>query len=246
MKLRRLNSTGLELMGAFLDSLTSDVPGGYPSTALIDQATSEQLSVSIDVDENRQFSRRFDAASYLYECLSPIRMSAYQHLERDQGMWSWLSLLWFQHLCSRDENGQFRPRERARWIPVLDDARRFYRHLLLGPYLIYRTHADSPSLIEPVLSNKMEVATGEVFRTIVETQQFISSAPVVDLFGRLFYDRSKKKLIRGAGTKGPGGARRLGDLLSQLDRTYDLHTIKTDDLLGLLPGEFRRANSRAT
>lgn len=202
------------------------------------------LPVGIDIDEKRQFPRRYEAAHYLYERLSPLRNPSLQHLERDRGLWAWLALFWFEQLCPRDKNGQYRPGERARWIPVLENARRFYRHLLLGSYQIYRTHAASPELIEPILSNKLEVATGEVFRTIIETQQFVSSLPVVDLFGRLYYDRKKKRLIRGAGTKGPGGARRLGDLLSQLDRTYDLHSIRTDDLVKLLPSEFGQSTAR--
>lgn len=245
MKLRRLNQLGLEKMGSYLDSLTSDNPQSYPSSIPVKDTTSEDLIPQIEIDPDIRFPRRFEAAKYLFACLAPLRTSKFRSLEQDRGLWAWLSLLWFQQLCPKDRDGRLRPRERARWIPVLESSRRFYRHLLLGPYVIYRMHSSNPELVEPVLSNKLEVATGEVFRTIVETPQFLSSAPVLALFGRLYYDSNKKRMIRGAGTKGSGGARRLGDLLSQLDRTFDLHTIKADDLLGLLPNEFR-SERRAT
>lgn len=244
MKLCRLNDAGLEHMEKFLDSLTTEVPENYPGSILTDQATSEELPVYIDVDHDQSFIRRFDAAAYLYRVLAELRKPQYQNLERDRGLWAWLALLWFKQLCPPDQNGVFRPKERARWIPVLDDARRYYRHLLLGPYLIYRMHARTPDLTEAVLSSEVHVGTSEVFRTIIETQQFVTSTSVIALIGRLYYDSKRKRLIRGAGTKGPGGVRRLGNVLSQLDRTYDLHSIRPDELASLLPQEFLEVRRR--
>lgn len=244
MKLRRLSDLGLERMGIFLDSLTTEVPENYPDSILTDQATSETLPVDIEIDRDRRFTRRFDAAAYLYESLALFRTPTYQHLERDRGLWAWLALIWFNQLCPPDRNGIFKPKERARWIPVLNDARRYYRHLLLGPYLIYRMHASTPDLTEAVLSNELHVGTSEVFRTIIETQQFVTSVSVVALIGRLYYDSGRGRLIRGAGTKGSGGVRRLGNVLSQLDRTFDLHSIRIDELVSLLPQEFLEVRRR--
>lgn len=245
MKLRRLSDLGLERMGHFLDSFTAEVSDIYPESILTDQTTSDTLPADVDIDRNRRFTRRFNAAAYLYERLTPLRTPAYQHLERDKGLWAWLALLWFNQLCLPDRNGMLRPKERARWIPVLDDARRYYRHLLLGPYLIYRMHAKTPDLAEAVLSSEVHVGTGEVFRTIIETQQFVTSPSVIGLIGRLYYDSKRKRLIRGAGTKGQGGVRRLGNVLSQLDRTYDLHSIRVNELMSLLPQEFLEVRGRA-
>ena len=244
MKLRRLSDVGLERMGHFLDSFTADVSDNYSESILTDQTTSEALPVDVDIDRDRRFTHRFDAAAYLFERLSQLRTPVYQHLERDKGLWAWLALLWFNQLCLPDRNGILRPKERARWIPVLDDARRYYRHLLLGPYLIYRMHAKTPDLTEAVLSSELHVGTSEVFRTIIETQQFVTSASVVGLVGRLYFDSKRKRLIRGAGTKGPGGVRRLGNVLTQLDRTFDLHSIRVDQLMSLLPQEFLEVRRR--
>ncbi|MFQ5653524.1 MAG: hypothetical protein ACE5GW_02190 [Planctomycetota bacterium] len=43
-----------------------------------------------------------------------------------------------------------------------------------------------------------------------------------------------------AGGKGRGSARRLADLANQLDLTWDLHTMKAEELLEILPAEFDR------
>lgn len=246
MRLRRLNGIGLVRLGAFLDSLTSEVPDDYPDALLTDEATSEDLPVEIDIERNRRFARRFDAAAYLHDRLAPLRTADNEHWERNGGLWAWLSLLWFDQLCMADKNGVRNPRERARWIPILDDARRYYRHLLLGPYLIYRIHARTPELALPILCNELGVGTSEVFRTMIETQQFVTSPSVISLIGRLYYDSNKGRLIRGAGTKGAGGVRRLGNVLTQLDRTFDLHSIQLDHLVSLLPREFMKVKqSRA-
>ncbi len=248
MRLRRLNDGGLDRMRTFLESLTTDAPENYVGNILTDSVQSEALPVEIDIDEQRHFSRRFELATYLYERLAPLRTPKFMNIERDRGLWSWLALLWFDQLCPPDRNGRLQPGDDSRWIPLQDDPRRYYRHLLLGPYLMYRTHAASPPILEPVLSSALHVSTSEVFRTLIETQQFVTSAPVVTLIGRLYYNARTGRLIRGVGTKRAGGVRRLGDLLRQLDLTFDLHSITTDNLLTLMPEEFqamrRRANAR--
>jgi hypothetical protein len=155
-----------------------------------------------------------------------------------------MALLWFEQLCPPDKIGRRRPGKQERWIPLLDNPRRYYRHFLLGPYLIFRAHEKQREILEPILCNPPNVATGEVFRTIVETQQFVTSVPIIALIGRLYYDPRAGRMKRGAGTKTAGGVRRLGDLLSQLDLTYDLHSIKPDDLMHLLPKEFLEIGRR--
>jgi hypothetical protein len=231
-------------MGAFLDSLATDTPDNYPRSILTDPVASDELAIEIDINPDQRFLRRFEAAEYLYQALAPLRTTELMHLERDRRLWTWLALLWFEQLCPADQHGRFKPKDRSRYIPLLE-ARRYYRHLLLGPYLLYRIHAQSAEIVEPVLCGPLTIATGEAFRTIIETQQFVTSAPVIKLIGRLYYNARTGTLIRGAGSKGPGGVRRLGDLFRQLDLTFDLHSIRADDLFSLLPEEFRAIGRRA-
>lgn len=243
MNLRRLNEAGLERMAAFLDSQSADKCDDYPVEILTSLETSEELVVLIEVDSERHFPRRFEAAEYLYRQLRPMRERA-EHLERDRGVWAWLALLWFDQLCPPDNRGRRKVGVRAQWIPELQNAWRYYRHLVLGPYLILRAHAEYGRLVEPVLCDPVHVSTSEHFRTVVETQQFVTSRAVIGAIGRLYYDPAKGRLVRGAGTKGAGGVRRLGNVLAQLDRTFDLHSLDAESLLGLLPREFKEVSRR--
>ena len=55
---------------------------------------------------------------------------------------------------------------------------------------------------------------------------------------RLYYDDTTDRIRRGCSGKGPGSARRFADVLSQLDLTWDLHSLTVEQLLKLLPDEF--------
>lgn len=234
MLLRRLNDEGIRRMGGFLDSLTTDRPERYPEDVLTDRATSEPLAVSVEV-ARCIFPRRFEMAEYLWERLSG---SGLHEPERDAGLWAWLALYWFELLCPPDRDGRRKPGERLRWIPNIDDWTRTLRHLALGPYAVYAAYAHRTHLVEPLLCDPLPVPTSEIFRLFAENRRLLMCPGVLDVARRLYYDDAAKRLIRGAATKDTGGIRRLVAVLSQLDRTYDLPTLTSADLLRLLPAEF--------
>lgn len=61
----------------------------------------------------------------------------------------------------------------------------------------------------------------------------------------LYVDPSTGKAKSGAGGKGPGSARRLADMVNQLDLTWDLYAMFPKGLLTLLPKEFDRFRPKA-
>ena len=243
MIVRRLNDEGIRQMQVFLDSLTTDTPIGYPDSILTDAATSDDLPVQIDVAPERRFARRFEAAEYLYRALAPLRHPLYHHIERDRGVWAWLSLLWFDQLCP-EEHGRRRPGELARWVPSFGDARRYYRHLLFGPYAIYCTHHDRPERALCLFCQPLHVV-GHIYYQLASCQNLITSAPVTEVATSLYYDARLDGLRRGSQTHGAeGSVFRFAAVLMQFDRTFDLHTIPSDRLLHILPDEFRRFRGR--
>ena len=245
MKLRSLNNFGIDAFGAYISSHLEGTPLDYPHALLEDPEHSTELPVSIDIKAAGNFAQRFDAAKYLFAQLAPLRTQRYHALERERGVWAWLSLLWLPQICTTNEHGHPKLGARALYIPEIHEARRYYRHLLLGPYMVYRTHSSRASIVEPVLCDPMHVSTSEHFKLAVESPQFINSQAVLGVIRHLYYDPEKRALVRGAGIKGPGGLRRLGAVLGQLEKTFDLHTIETNALLRLLPAEFDRFASRA-
>ena len=237
MRVRRLTDSGLERMGVFLDSQTTDAPEPSPAMILTDPETSETLPLEIRVDPV-VFPRRFEAAQYLHEHLAPLREPDNGWLERDPGLWAWLALFWFDQLCPPGRDGARSPGARARWIPSTDDPRRYYRHLLLGPYLIYRAYPADPERAMVLLCTRLH-APGEIVEQFVSRPQLVTCACAVDVATRLYHVRDGG-FRRGAAGKDAGGARRLADVLMQLDRTYDLYSLTTEGLLALLPREFNR------
>ena len=235
MSVRRLNEDGISGMMKFLDSFCTETPCPLSDARrlLASAETSEALPKNVEVDAERVFDRRFDLARYLHERIPRTELD---DADRDEGLWAWLALLWFDQLCP-SKNGQRKPGASAQWIPQLDNARRSYRHRVFGPYVVYNAHAGDPARLNALLADPVHIATSEVYRSFVETT-LVTCPAAVEVATRLYYDQSSGRLRRGAGVKGPGGARRLIAVLQQFDRTFDLHSLTCDDLLGLLPDEF--------
>jgi len=141
MKLRKLNYVGLAEFENYLDNLEKDGTLPPPMELLLDPKYSDNASISAEL-ESRNFETRFDVANYLYPLFANTGVP---NLERDVHLWAWCSLYFFETLCPLTDKGFRKPRERAAYIPEPENFQRYYRHLLLGPYLIYRAHCDNPT-----------------------------------------------------------------------------------------------------
>jgi hypothetical protein len=233
--IKRFNQLGLERFNDFLDSLTGDEPLPIQSAILEDPQTTEDLPKAIEITMQK-FSRRLEAARYLNDLLS---QSGIPELERDRGVWAWLSLYFFDQLCPVDKSGKRKPGDRARWIPATSNFRKYYRHLLAGPYRIYKTHRDNPDRALALLSEPLS-KPGEIAEQISARQELVTNRAVVELATDLYIDRTTGRRRPGAAGKGPGSARRLVGVLQQFDVTWNLYTMGASDLMGMMPAEFSR------
>ncbi len=233
MIVRRLTENGITRFAQFLDSLAGERPMPYPDDLLEDDEDAPVLEPRIEV-EKLEFPNRFAGAKYLNE-----RFAALKGVEYDRGVWAWLALFYFEEICKRGHDGEYRPGEIARWIPENDNFRKYYRHLLRGPFSIYRLHRDDPDRAMALLCGPVR-EPGDVVEQLAARQELVTNAAVVSTATVLYYDRDKRSLRRGAAGRGPGSARRLADLLNQLDVTWDLYGMSPEDLVTLLPSEFAR------
>src|ERR1700752_2066280 len=98
MHLCRFNEIGLQEFHAFLDALSD---GCEPDAAalLLDKKATERMLPFLDV-EQRTFRDRFDLAAYLNTLFAS---SKGRDVERDKGLWSWLSLFFLEQLCPPDK-----------------------------------------------------------------------------------------------------------------------------------------------
>ncbi len=234
MLLRILNEAGIQQMAEFLGSLTTDEPQDYPESLLTDEETSEPIDENVDV-ERIALDTRLAAAVHLFERLAAAKL---KNIEHNRGLWAWLALFHFEELCPVTK-GVRKPGERARWIPETKNDFRYYRHLLAGPYLIYRAHQAHISKALGLLGGPLS-RPGEVVAQIAARAPLITSPAVIETATNLYWDHENKKYKRGAQSKGAGTPRRLREVLNQFEVTWDLYSMSADELLERLPAEFNR------
>jgi hypothetical protein len=233
MLARRLTSAGIAQFEEWLHGRPEDASRAVPRELLTADATSEALEVEIDATP-RSFQSRLDVAEHLQLLLK----SDVTTLRVDNGFWTWLALHWFEELCPH-RGGVRRPGHSARWIARLQNPRRACRHLLAGPYQVLRAHRDDPARAMSLLCGRP--AQGSPLVTWIASRPSLVTCPaVVGAATRLYYDAARGRNRRNLEGREPGSPRRFADLLSQLDLTWDLHSLSVEQLLELLPAEFDR------
>jgi hypothetical protein len=232
--LRKLNEHGIERMRAFLVELELNPATPVPLGILSDLATSEELPVNLSV-EQRRFGSRMAAAEYLYGVFSSLGGGG---LDRDPGVWAWLSLLYFDELCPKRKDGSRKLREVARLI-ASGHAFRYYRHLLAGPYLIFKAFRENPETAKIVLSGPLDTIS-DFIEQLASRQDFVQNKAVIGAATALYFDEHTGKPKRGAAdTKhSPGTLRRFVDIINQFEPTWDLYSMTAKQLVAKLPHEF--------
>lgn len=234
MILRRLNIKGMESFSDFLDSCSSDDPQEYPEYLIESLEHTKPIFPEI-VIEKRNFENRFVAAKYIFGRFDGKNI---QNIEYDKGLWSWLALFYFDRLCAKDSFGNYLPKQHSRWI-LSSDYKTYYRHLLAGPYRIFRAHRNNPESALAVLSTPV-IKPGELVEQLASRQWLVSSRKIIEVATILYIDIQNKVVKRGAASKGLGSVRRFVDIMNQLDVTWDLNSMDPAEIIALLPSEFTR------
>lgn len=238
MKIRRLNENGMKLFAEFIHDAKQDSRLQAPLGYLTGDETSEPFTLPIDIEIKDIGSRRL-AGSYLHQLLGGVNET---NVDMDEGLWSWLSLYFFEQLCPLN-NGKRKISDLTTLIPDPHNHQRYYRHLLAGPFFIYRLYADDPDMALSLLCQPIETP-GAVVEEVASRQELVTNRDFVSLLTRLYYDAETNSLRRGSGGKGGGSARRLAkNVHEQLECTWDLKSVGPDRFLELLPNEFGRFKS---
>lgn len=227
-KLRSLNAKGIEEFRGFLQQIRQGAEfRSNPAILYIDQY-SPRLSETIEI-EPRSFRTKFEAAEYLAGALAELPAAA-----EDGGLWSWLALFYFDQLSPLDADGKRRPREDYHYIPSNSGWQRD-RHLLAGPLKLFLQHGRNARLLlhPPVHQHGAFIYNLGFRRDLITNQGFVEA---MDL---LYWDPRRNRPKRGATTPSrPGNLRRLITVIQQLDFNYDLHGMRAEEIMSLLPPEF--------
>ena len=229
MKLRRFTETGISQFDNFR---ASPLRTEEQLSAILDDPT-YSVGVSPDIEvEQVNLPTRFVVGEYLYNLFDGVPPSG---VNLDVGTWTWLAAFYFGQLCPPGSP----PGDRPRWVPAMDNYRQYYRHLLAGPYQIYRAHSANPRRAMALLANSPH-QPGDIAEQLASRQELVTNPSVMEVATRLYINPATDRPKRGAAGRGPGSSRRLAAILNQLDLTWDLYGLDPDKLLDLLPEEFEQ------
>ena len=232
MRLRKFTPKGLEWFQDFRADRFDE--RSALSSILVNREFAGYADCGLSVTR-QDFLTRFAVGKYCYELLHPAGSRSHK---LDVETWAWLAALHFDVLCPVGSS----PGDHARWVPALGNFRQYYRHLLAGPYLIYRAHHDNPTSAMALLANEPH-RPGDIAEQLASRQELVANPTVVGVATSLYVSPTTQKIKPFAAGKGPGSARRFAVVLNQLDLIWDLWQLGPQQLLDLLPGEFDRFRS---
>lgn len=155
------------------------------------------------------------------------------------GLWTWLSLFFFDQVCPAEGGGRRKPGELARHV-LSQHAQKYYRHLLAGPNRLVQLHDVNARvfLYGPLPEH------GDFSEQLASRMQFVSNRALIEAVDKLYFDPAANgagRPKRGALTRTrAGNLRRLVSVIQQLDLTYDLYAMNSQQILDLLPDEFAK------
>ena len=234
MKVRRFTKNGIEEFRKYLSSLRSGSISDPSNELLIDPDTSESVPGTAEV-KRRTFETRLDVAKYLDEALSALELDS---IETDVGLWSWLSVFYFDQVCPRKKDGSRKPGRDYRHI--LEPGYRYgHRHLLAGAYVSYSIYGLGEKLGKLILYSPPSVES-RFHHELVARQSLITNPGVMEAVNLLYFHQREKRPKTAALSKKqkPGTFFRFIDVIQQLDLTYDLYSMTGEEILELLPSEF--------
>lgn len=234
MRLRRFNDRGIRQFSVLLESLRQ----GKSVETPLDFLNTGELSESVlraDEFELQQFKSRYELAVFVNNVLLNAKIG---DDITDVGLWSWLGAAFLDSTCPADPEAARKPGKDYRHIPS-SSWRDFYRHLIRGPVRILRLFRDNPDTAAIVLCQRPQ-SPGDFVEQLASRQERITNPAIIETANRLYFDSKTGKPKRGTSPtwRKPGTLRRFGDVLDQLDLTYDLYSMSADELAGLLPNEF--------
>jgi hypothetical protein len=227
--IRRLNERGRE---AFREWLEDGATGAPPLALLDDPATSVSIRLPIPRPQ-ACFDSRYDLGVELVDLLDGFNVA---EIQTDAGLWDWLSLCLIDQICPPDEAGRRKPGQIDRYLLQLENHRTRYRHLVRTAWSLARVHDSAARFI---LAGPLQVH-GEAAEQLAAYQDVITCKPLIAAISSLVWDVDRARLKRGFSGSGPGSARRVPVVAKQFRLTYDLDSMRAEQVLELLPREFDR------
>lgn len=212
MLVRKLNSEGIAEFDRYLDLARENRSTEPPYWILDDDRVSQSVEDGFQI-EQKVFRNRYEMGEYLAE---NVDENLDAQLFGDTGLWSWITLYWFDQFCPVDEDGNREVKKAYNYIPS-SNYRHRYRHAIYMSWLLVRLYGKKARFL---LSADMPVR-GELIEQLMARQEILFFGGVMDLASTLYSDTDSGKFKRGAaGRTSPGCVSRYVAWLQQLALTY--------------------------
>jgi hypothetical protein len=235
MQLRRFNPSGIEAFRQFLAACREDASTAVPVGLLEDDEHTSVVRPEIEI-EPQDFKIKRDAADYFHEKLATL---AADKLANDSGLWTWLSLFYFEQVCPSTA-GKRKPRNDYTYVFVPKSMRDTYRHILFACWNVLRVSPTFNQLFLHSRIDQMDKYNSEVFKRL-----YLTRIPCVfEVLDRLYWDeeagRPQTGIVNPRNTRAGNLMHRFPIRIRQLEKTYDLQSLAADQLLELLGSEFQQ------
>ena len=207
----------------------------------------------------REFANRRECGEYFLELFDSVE-SELMALRIDPAnsveLWTWLSAFWSEWLQQKDGQqlrlGNGGPLgEKSRWVFEPTNRRRYYRHLLAGPYLIVAANRDNPSRAQILLWNDVVHPNTRWVETICGSEEVITNKELLRALSDNLLDPANGKpnssaksltrrgsYFRSRDLDEAGTIDRLTQVYNQLAKTWDLNVTELEQMATLFGEEF--------
>ncbi len=231
-QVRRLNPQGIERFREYLQALKEN-PGVAPPVGILDDPDySDVLQDQVEIVKV-EFKNRTHMVKYLSTALENLNT---QLGAENQGLWSWLSLFYFDQVCPEDLSGCRKAGMDYRHILEKGYRHRHrHRHLLAGPYITYQMYREKARLLLHGLLHQ----ENKIHHELAARQEFITNRSIIEATDTLYFDKDKNKPKAGILSKTRADSLlRFVDVIQQLELNYDLYSMEAQEIISLLPNEF--------
>lgn len=209
-----------------------------------DPALVRQVS-SIEFEVPKSFTSRRECGVYFCDLFEKCEQDLERHRvdpANSVHLWSWITAMMLPYLTEFDGE-KFRLGEEARLVFMPFDHKRFYKHLLAGPFLICKPYRADLDRVDILLYNSVLTPLTVFVDQIAVRKSLLMSAGLMDVVTKMYFDREKQrpkpiKLPAGM-PAGSATVKRFGTVLNQLSLVWDVMGMPANEIEKILPAEFR-------
>ena len=200
----------------------------------------EYIKVCEITDDIGFLKTRTELAKYIDEIFTKNSIQR-SEIVGNPGVWTWLSYAWFDRIAPKID-GFRRVKEISSYVYV-QSYRRSYRHIIASAYQLYTSLGSSLSK----LFLECEINKHNDFvEQLASSGYIVSNRSIIEAAHKLYWDSQNERPKLGAQNRGkPGTLRRFKDVLGRLEINFDIYTASLDQILDLLPTEFKRWKTSA-